>query len=383
MNRYYYLADICINKKDIEERNPIFSEAGGNRALYIAKSIGKEIEIVSFGRPKNKGYFKRVNKQITDKISIVYLSALNINFFIKYIYSILELFFYLLPKIKYGDKVIVYNCDFSKVVSLILVRIIKNFDIILEIEEFYSSKSRILQKIYRYLEMLIIKKTDYFIFSNRNTLNRIKSIKKTKTKIKYLISFGYSDGRIVKILPTKSTRRPFILYSGRDDYHGGFDILLESLKYIDIKLNLIITGKNFEGSNFEKYETKFVNIENKGFLKKEDYEILLQKANLCISPLRSKCDFARFSFPSKIIQYLRYGNIVISSEIEAINQLGILRKYIFTYTEDDPMLLSTIIKKNYKKRILRSHIIDDFNKFYDNKTKELKNFFEGIRNIEI
>ena len=375
MNRYYYLADICINKKDIEERDPIFSEAGGNRALYVAKSVGKKIEIISFGRPKNKGYFKRVSKKITDKISIVYLGTLNI-IFLKYIYSILELFLYFLPKIKHGDKVIVYNCDFSKVISLILVRIIKNFDIILEIEEFYSTKSRVLQKIYRCLEILIIRKADYFIVCNRNMLNRIKSIK--KTKIKFLISFGYSDGRIVKILPMKSTRKSFILYSGRDDYHGDFDILLEALKYIDIKLILVITGKNFEGLNFEKYETKFVNIENKGFLKKEDFEILLKKANLCISPLRSKCDFARFSFPSKIIQYLEYGNIIVSSEIEAINQLGILRKYIFTYPEDDPMLLSRIIKKNYKKKILKSNIIDDFNKFFNNKTKELKNFFKEI-----
>lgn len=379
MNRYYYLANTCINRKDIEERNPIFTEAGGNRVLYVAKNVGKKIEIISFGRPRNKGYFKRVNKKITDKISIVYLSALNINF-LKYIYSILELFFYLFSKIKYGDKIIVYNCDFSMVISLILVRIIKNFDIILEIEEFYSTnaKSKILQKIYRCLEMLIIRKADYFIVSNRNMLNRIKSIKKTKTRINFLINFGYSDEKIIKILPTKGTRRSFILYSGRDDYYGGFDILLESLKYIDIKLNLIITGKNFEGLNFEKYKTKFVNIENKGFLKKEDFEILLKKANLCISPLRSKCDFARFSFPSKIIQYLEYGNIVISSEIEAINQLGILRKYIFTYPKDDPMLLSTIIKKNYKKRILKSNIIDDFNKFFDNKTKELKDFFKEI-----
>jgi len=377
MNRYYYLADICINKKDIEERNPMFSEAARNRALYIAKSVGKKIEIISFGRPRNKGYFKRVSKKITDKISIIYLSTLNI-IFLKYIYSILGLSFYLLPKIKYGDKVIVYNCDFSKVIGLILVRIIKNFDIILEIEEFYSAKSRILQKIYRCLEMLIIRKADYFIVSNGNMLNRVKSIKKTKTRINFIISFGYSDDKIIKILPSENTPRPFILYSGRNDYYGGFDVLLESLKYIDIKLNLIITGKNFEGLTFEKYKTKFVNIENKGFLKKKDYEILLRKANLCINPLRSKCDFARFSFPSKIIQYLEYGNIVISSEIEAINQLGILRKYIFTYPKDDPMLLSTIIKKNYKKRILESNIIDDFNKFYDNKTKELKNFFEGI-----
>jgi len=379
MNRYYYLANICINEKDIEERDPIFSEGGTNRVLYIAKSIGKKIEIISFGRSRNKGYFKRVSKKITDKISIVYLSTLNISF-LKYICSILELFFYLLPKIKYGDKVIIYNCDFSKGISLILIRIIKNFDIILEIEELFSTnaKSKILRKIYKYLEILIIRKADYFIVCNRNTLNRIKSIKKTKTKIKFLISFGYSDDKIIKILPSENTPRSFILYSGRDDYYGGFDVLLESLKYIDIKLNLIITGKNFEGLNFKKYETKFVNIENKEFLKKKDFEILLKKANLCISPLRSKCDFARFSFPSKIIQYLRYGNIVISSEIEAINQLGILRKYIFTYPEDDPMLLSTIIKKNYKKRILESNIIDDFNKFYDNKTKELKNFFEGI-----
>ncbi len=377
MNRYYYLVDICLNKKDIEERDPIFSEAGGNRALYIAKSVGKKIEIISFGQPRNKGYFKRISKKITDKISIVYLSALNI-YFLKYIYSILELFFYLLPKIKYGDKVIVYNCDFSKVVSLVLVRIIKNFDIILEIEEFYSTKSKILQKIYKYLEIIIIKKADCFIVSNRNTLNRIKSVKKTKTKIKFLISFGYSDDKIIKILPSENTPRSFILYSGRDDFHGGFDILLESLKYIDIKLNLILTGKNFEGVNFEKYETKFVNIENKGFLKKKDFESLLKKASLCISPLRSKCDFARFSFPSKIIQYLRYGNIVVSSEIEAINQLGILRKYVFTYPKDDPMLLSTIIKKNYKKGILKSNIIDDFNKFFDNKTKELKDFFKEI-----
>ena len=228
MNRYYYLANICINEKDIEERDPIFSEGGTNRVLYIAKSIGKKIEIISFGRSRNKGYFKRVSKKITDKISIVYLSTLNISF-LKYICSILELFFYLLPKIKYGDKVIIYNCDFSKGISLILIRIIKNFDIILEIEELFSTnaKSKILRKIYKYLEILIIRKADYFIVCNRNTLNRIKSIKKTKTKIKFLISFGYSDDKIIKILPSENTPRSFILYSGRDDYYGGFDVLLE------------------------------------------------------------------------------------------------------------------------------------------------------------
>jgi len=377
MSKYFYLANICINKEDIKERDPIFSDAGKDRALYIAKSVGKKIEIISFGWPRNKGYFKISKKEISDKISIVYLNSLNF-YFLKYPFSILALFFYLFSRIEYNDKVIVYNCDFKKIISIILVRAIKNFDIILDIEELYWTKSRILKKIYNFFEKLAINISDYFIICNRDILNCIKSINKTKTKIKYIINFGYSDNKILKIFPKENADRFFILYSGGIDYCRGFDILLESIKYIDTKLTLVVTGRDFEGMNFEKYKTNFVNIENKGFLKKKDYEILLYKANLCINPLRSKCDFARFSFPSKIIQYLSYGNIVISSEIKSINQLGILQKYIITYPKDDPIFLSRIIKKNYKTKVLRSRIINDFNRFFDNKTKELKNFFDEI-----
>jgi hypothetical protein len=375
MSKYYYLSDTSIDQKDIEERNPIFSEAGGKRTLYIAKNIGKEVEIVSFGCPGKRGYFKRIKKKKTDKISIVYLSILNIAF-LKDIYSIFAISFYLFSKIKYGDKVIIYNCSFKEVISIILIRIIKDFDIILEIEEFYVTKFRIFRKIYKFFEILIIKKADYFLITNREILNRIRNVK--KDKINFLINFGYIDDKKINVLSSQNIDRPFILYSGRNDYYGGFDILLKSLKYIDIKLNLIITGKDFEGLDFENYTTKFVNIENKGFLKKENFEALLNKATLCINPLRSRSNYARFSFPSKIIQYFASGNIVISSETEPINQLGVLKKYIVTYPNDDPKFLAKAIMNNYRENFSRVKIKKDFNLFFNKKTVELRKFFERM-----
>ena len=105
------------------------------------------------------------------------------------------------------------------------------------------------------------------------------------------------------------------------------------------------------------------------------YKELLIQAKICINPTREKKQFLENSFPSKIYQYLEYGNIVISSNFLEINNLDSLKKYIYTYNEDSSLemakLINNLIDKNYNK----STIAIEFKNYFYNQEISLKRFF--------
>lgn len=367
------------NNNDIirKIRKPAVSEAGTLRFRYILKCINKKIMIISVAVPRVKGFFKEKKIDLDKQTKVTYLKALNI-IGLKMFFSFFFLLDFLIRNTKNKDKIIVYNCDPKFIFALLILMKIKNINYILQIEEMYSSYNYEGLKgyIYNLAEKIGIKFAGSFIINNSSM---IKNLPKGK---KYIVNRGYStwENPNYKNFSKNIRKIPIILYSGRLDYEGGVEVFINSLPYIKKECEVIMTGNGKlieKVKNYKNYN-KYIKYNYLGFIESKKYKELLIRAKICVNPTREKEPFLEKSFPSKIYQYLEYGNIIISSNFLEINNLNGLEKYIYTYNDDSPSemakLINSLIDKNYDK----SAIAAEFKKYFYNQEVSLKRFFAEI-----
>ena len=373
----YYLFDTYTeNNNDIirKIRKSVISEAGTLRSRYILKCINKKIIIISVAVPKAKGFFKEKKIVIDKRTQVIYLKALNI-IGLRMFFSFFFLLDFLIRKIKNKDKIIIYNNDPKFIFALLILKKMKKFYCTLQIEEMYSSYNfkHLKGYIYNLAEKYGIKFSDSYIICNSSI---IKYLPKDK---KYIINRGYKtwENPNYKNFAKNIKKIPIVLYSGRLDYEGGVEVFLDSLVYIEKECEVIITGNGQlveKVKNYKNYN-KYIKYNYLGFIESEKYKELLIQAKICINPTRGKIPFLENSFPSKIYQYLEYGNIVISSNFLEINNLDGLKKYIYTYNDDSPLEMAKLINKLIDKNYNKSTIAIEFKNYFYNQEISLKRFF--------
>jgi len=375
---YYLLGTYIENSNDIIKiRKPAVSAAGTLRSRYILKSINKKIIVISVTVPRAKGFFEKKKIIINERIKVIHLKALNI-IGLRMFFSFIFLLEFLIKNIKNRDKIIVYNCDPHIIFALFILKKIKNIDYVLQIEEMYSSYNWKYLKgyVYNLAEKIGIKFANSFTVCNNNM---IKYLPKGK---KYIVSRGYKtwESPNYKQFTKNIQKMPIILFSGRLDYVGGVEVFIDSLPYIEKECEVIITGNGQLSKKVKNYKNynKYIKYNYLGFIESEKYKEILIQAKICINPTRGKETFLKNSFPSKIFQYLNYGNIVISSKFSEITNLDSIKKYIYTYDNDSPLemakLINNLIDKNYNK----STIAIEFENYFSNQEISLKRFFTKI-----
>ncbi|QTC40486.1 glycosyltransferase family 4 protein [Bacillus sp. V3] len=369
----YYFTDIVLDEEIMRSREFKNSEAGKLRSLYVANSIDHTIKIVSMGTPEKKGIFKDSEQIVNEKIDIYYLKGFQFN----QILNIFIYFFYLilyLRKLKKNDKVIIYNFIPKQTLPILFMKKIVGFTLIAQVEELYSSKnySCLKNKLNQVVEWLAFKICDGFILVN--SLIKDKRIEEKPS----IISQGYAFSK--KNKPIKITNNEsLILYSGRLDYEGGVDIFLDSLKYLEKEVKVIITGKGtFESHIHNLTVPQNVKVEYKGFVDEDVYEEILTSSTLCINPIRLNSEFSKMSFPSKVLQYLSFGNKVVSSNFGGLNDLPpFLRDSIITYANDDPKELAKAIERALESEIQKEQVAENTWSYFTKQSKKIKSFVIG------
>jgi glycosyltransferase involved in cell wall biosynthesis len=369
----YYFTDIVLDEQIMRSREFKNSEAGKLRSLFVANSIDETIKIVSMGTPEKKGVFKASEQKINEKITIQYLKGFQFNQILNIFIYFLYLIFYL-SKLKKTDKVIIYNFIPKQTLPILFMKKIVGFTLVAQVEELYSSKnySLLKNKLNQLVEWLAFRVCDSFILVN-------SLIKDERIKEKpFIISQGYSFSKIDS-LPKNSSNDSIILYSGRLDYEGGVDIFLDSLKYLEKEVKVIITGKGmYESHIYNLTVPQNVTVEYKGFVDKEVYEEILTSSTLCINPIRLNSEFSKMSFPSKVLQYLSFGNKVVSSNFGGLNDLPLtLKESIITYNNDDPKELANAIERALERDIQKELVADNTKSYFTKQSKEIKSFVIG------
>lgn len=222
-------------------------------------------------------YRKRLKKEISDKnIAICY----NI------VYPWLNL--PLLAK-KKGVKSVVVLADFSE-------------------EESYRS---LLRKIYVKLQRRCMRRFDVVVGLSENIKFQLRP------KQRFIKMEGGIEREIFDYFsykPMDCLKPVEVLYSGLLSRVTGVDLLLEAFAAAESeKLRLTITGKGDLEGLVREYAKKDGRIQYCGHLTYQEYLMRLQKADVLINPRNMNLPENKNNFPSKIMDYLASGKIILST----------------------------------------------------------------------
>jgi len=323
------------------------SPAAVNKVNYIANSlcrIGCEVEIVSPTWKVKPDDFEEVEAS-NDSFSITFapelryfgifrgaVNALFVNFW---------LFFFLCFRLARNERVLVYH-SLVIIPAIFAARYIKSLDVVLEVEELYTSVGN-WHSIFQFLEARYISKVGCSYLLSTELLEAV--IPPRKKRI-----FVYGAYFLKSKRPSRSPangRRIKLLYAGIIDAEkmGAFNAV-RAAKHLDAAYELHIVGfgdvdrllLEIEESNSQSECSVFYD----GYMSGVRFEEYCSDFDIGLSTQSSTGKYLSSSFPSKVLTYLLFGMRAVSPRIECVERsaIGHLVKY---YDKDDPLEIAAAI----------------------------------------
>lgn len=135
---------------------------------------------------------------------------------------------------------------------------------------------------------------------------------------KYVVIEGFSDASR-PFAELKQKEKKIILYSGVVSKAYQLDVLVEAFKMIkDLSTELWICGYGDYVWELKKECEKHDNIKYMGTLKTDEVALVQSKSTILINPRQNKGEYTKYSFPSKIIEYLSTARPVIAYKLDGI-----------------------------------------------------------------
>lgn len=282
------------------------------------------------------------------------------------------LFVYLLRNAHKNEHVYVYHAtSYGK--SILWAKAIKQFKLILEVEEIYSEVQKKNNKSLKNYEYSYINTADAFIFSTHALNEPLNKNRKPFVvingtyQVEEIITEKYNDDKV------------HIVYAGTFDVRkGGAAAAAATAEYLDDNYVIHICG--FGTEEDKNYLLKLIKEMNEksackiifhGLLMGNEYLSLLQKCHIGLSTQDPNAKFNATSFPSKILSYLANGLSVVSIRIPAI-EMSEIGKYITYYEEQQPELIANAIKK-VKFGVDYRGVIRELSNKFDKELVDLKN----------
>lgn len=371
----------------IPERIPVISPATTSKMKYIAETLSKNFEtvIVSPGFSIRRGISQQ--KEIVGKnFKVLYLESKgdgkeNLTFS-KILYARKQIKKFVRENLNRDDCGIIYSQPWS--LGLLVNELkVKGINPVLELEELHYTNTLI-----PFWKRVIFRNIEKKAISSARNLILVNDILKKEIKNNSIVCHGMY--RSPDLSQRKTHNREIrLLYSGAIDTERGVFLFLESLglmpNYLTNKIIVNITGyfhgssclffKEKLGEKIGELSAKGLDINFKGLLPEKEFENLISDADICISPQLVKNTFSSFSFPSKILSYLSYGKLVVSSSLPCITESP-FDTFLITYKEDDPLQLKEAIIRaiNYKKVFYES----DQKKLLSAIKKQSETFSKGL-----
>lgn len=135
-----------------------------------------------------------------------------------------------------------------------------------------------------------------------------------------------------------------IVYTGKLDKSFGIMNLIQAFSMIDNpNIRLLICGNGEEASNVERAAEKDKRITYKGQVASEEARKFIIDGDILVNPRQNNSEYTKYSFPSKIIDYLATGNAVIAYKLDGMPDIY---KEFITFIEDDKIetLRDTLIQ---------------------------------------
>lgn len=344
MKNILYLNNYMSNAvTNIRKNSSFFSQPANNKIIGICKAIAStnnNVTILSSGLVNNKSLKKY--KIIYDKVNetpVVYCEIIDIPL-INTLSSILYMYRQIkkMNKEKKIDNIIFYNYKPEVAWAALLAKKKLKIPITVEFEDGYSSVSNISR-----FKAFIFKITEKKVSKNIDSAILVNSILKSQYKVPTVVVRGIVDKNFYEECKKYKKKRNeifTIFYSGGLDEDRGIKVLIQSLKYIEHNVRLIITGKG-------KIDFEDDRIQFKGFVSYDEMKKLMMQSDVLIQCQLTNNGFNYVSFPSKIFEYIATNNFIISSKVADITDFS--ENEIMYYDNDNPKDLADKIMEIYKR----------------------------------
>lgn len=320
-----------------------------NKMDYIINtinSLGNSQTIVSCSETKEKCGYIGDEIKLKDNVNLkTFRTFGRKNTFTKLadmVFIKLQMFFYLLKRLKKDDIMLVYHspyyCNTVK-----LLRKIKKCRLILEMEELYSDVSGD-KKLHR-KELSVCRSADAFIFPTVllnaavnckgkpfSVIHGTYNVENEREKI-------FNDGKV------------HVVYAGTfDPRKGGAVAAIAAGEFLPEKYHIHILGfgsdkekENIKNQISEVSKKTKATVTYDGLLSGEEYIRFIQSCDIGLSTQNPDAKFNSTSFPSKILSYMANGLRVVSIKIPAIEKSAV-GNYMYYYQKQTPAEIADAIK---------------------------------------
>ena len=253
-----------------------------------------------------------------------------------------------------------------------LLKKMKKYNIILEVEEIYSDVKNDLNK--RKKELKYLQLADKYIFITEMLNKEVN--KKDKPYIICHGTYNY-EKKLDRIV--FNDNKIHCVYAGTFDFlKGGVLASIDSAQYLSNNYCIHILGFGSE-EQIDNVKEIIDKVNNKkgarviyeGLKTGEDYIRFIQSCDIGLSTQNPDAAFNATSFPSKILSYMSNGLRVVSIRIPAIETSDI-GKYMYYYDKQTPKdIANAIMNVNLKDDYDSRKIVKDLDKKFKKDLKEL------------
>ena len=370
-----YIAYFDTQDSEVK-RNYVTSAS--NKVEYIAKriaSLGHKVEIHSISEVKEDRfkYYPQEQKRISDGVTLYLSSSFGGNRGmqrkVKTLWHLMKMFFYLLFHCNKKDTVIVYH-SLGYLYTILWAKRIKNFRLVLEVEEIYSDVST-MSAFWRTLEFRMFKIADAFILSNDlldakiNTQHKPSIVIYGTYQVEPKRGEKFDDGKI------------HVVYAGTFDHNkGGAQASIAATEYLPENYHVHICGFGTD-SDIADVQRRISEMQNKskasitydGLKKGEEFIRFLQQCHIGLSTQNPSGEFNDTSFPSKVLTYMANGLSVVSIRIPALKVSSIASALSF-YDFSDATELANAIKNSDFHQSSRD-LVDSLDQSFKQKLKSI------------
>ena len=233
-------------------------------------------------------------------------------------------------ELKNCDYAVTYNVVYAWMLTPVLAKMRRKKSVLILAD--YSpieSYSGMKQRFYARIQQYFIGKYDYVIGLSEKTKKYLKKQQKFMCMEGGIADSFYNYFGEYK---TPMQEKITFMYSGILEKVTGIDMLIEAFSKVNMEnVQLVITGDGSLADWVREMEKKYSQIHYLGCIPYEDYMKKLLKADILINPRNMNLPENANNFPSKIMEYLATGKMIISTKFPGWERY---QKYI-TFCESD------------------------------------------------
>lgn len=324
------------------------------KSAYMARLLrdsGQPVEIVSPAWSKYRGwkYWPADRTPLEDRITLHQLATFGTPLRwltpVQWVFSLGQLFFYLLGHTRAGEPVLVYHSYYASL-PVLLARRIKKFRLILEVEEIYQDIVPLPRAI-RALEWRVIGAADAYVFSTA----AIGEVANRKNAPAMVVNGTYQYAEKPGV-PPFGDGKIHCLYSGTfDKAKAGAYLAVDAAAYLPANYCVHISGagsaeqiRDLQAEIRATQAKTDCPIVYEGFLDEDAYSTLLQRCQIGLNTQTPDQRFSDTCFPSKILVYLANGLQVVSAANKAITQSDVGGRLTY-YESQTPQAVAQAIQR--------------------------------------